>query len=127
MEVHCRNIQVHDWLNNSINIHALTVLGRTDMSQESDSYWTSEQLEWMEDQVAMYSWCYEDNNLLLFWPSLFEVFFACWPERQTLLPNIPESQVLTDQQHRALSDAEDYRKMVRASQLHCYLQAKLLH
>ncbi|KAG2029073.1 hypothetical protein BDR03DRAFT_1018943 [Suillus americanus] len=73
-------------------------------------YWTSEQLEWMDDQVAIYSWCYEDNDLLLFWPSLFEVYFLCWPERQILLPDIPESQVLTDEQHRALSEAEDCRK-----------------
>ncbi|KAG2099573.1 uncharacterized protein F5147DRAFT_655770 [Suillus discolor] len=92
-----------------INVHALTV--RTDMPPESDPYWTSEQLKWMEDQVAMYSWCYEDNDLLLFWPLLFEVFFACWPQRQALLADIPESQVLTDEQHHTLSKAEDYCKM----------------
>lgn len=94
--------------------------------QPDPIYWTSEQLEWIDDQVVMYSWCYEDNDLLLFWPSLFEVYFLCWPERQRLLPDIPESQALTDEQHRALSEVEDYRKSVRASQLHYYLQAKSL-
>ncbi|KAG1792558.1 hypothetical protein EV424DRAFT_1354442 [Suillus variegatus] len=57
--------------------------------------WSSEQLEWLEDQNAMYLLAYKTNDLLEFWPSLFDIFFTLWPARSILWPIMPESQALT--------------------------------
>ncbi|KAG1887845.1 hypothetical protein F4604DRAFT_1674993 [Suillus subluteus] len=43
--------------------------------------WSSEQLKWLENQRATYSYCYEYDNLLEFWPSLFEHIKA-WIEHK---------------------------------------------
>jgi hypothetical protein len=75
-----------------------------------DPYWSSEQLEYLDDNSAMYSYCYKDDDLIEFWPSFFEAFFACWPEHQTLLADIPKSQPLMDEQQRSLFQAEEDHK-----------------
>ncbi|KAG1836258.1 hypothetical protein C8R48DRAFT_782984 [Suillus tomentosus] len=61
-----------------------------------DPYWSSEQLEYLDDNSAMYSYCYKDDDLIEFWPSFFEAFFACWPEHQTLLADIPKQKRITN-------------------------------
>ncbi|KAG1787614.1 uncharacterized protein HD556DRAFT_1312649 [Suillus plorans] len=73
--------------------------------------WSSEQLKWLEDQRAMYSLAHQYDDLLEFWPSLFNIFFALWPECQVLWPIILESQVLTTEQQHSLFQAEEQRKL----------------
>ncbi|KAG1745615.1 hypothetical protein EDB19DRAFT_1906130 [Suillus lakei] len=66
--------------------------------------WSSDQLKWLEDQMALYSLACQYDDLLEFWPSLFDIFFACWPI-------IPESKVLTTEQQHSLFQAEEQRKL----------------
>ncbi|KAG1727864.1 hypothetical protein EDB19DRAFT_1913987 [Suillus lakei] len=66
--------------------------------------WSSDQLKWLEDQMALYSLACQYDDLLEFWPSLFDIFFACWPI-------IPESEVLTTEQQHSLFQAEEQRKL----------------
>ncbi|KAG2144485.1 hypothetical protein DEU56DRAFT_910424 [Suillus clintonianus] len=54
--------------------------------------------------MALYSLACQYDDLLEFWPSLFNIFFACWPI-------IPESEVLTTEQQHSLFQAEEQRKL----------------
>jgi hypothetical protein len=64
--------------------------------------WSSEQLEWLEDQNTLFLYAHETNDLLEFWPSLFNIFFALWPACSILWPIMPESQVLATKEQQSL-------------------------
>lgn len=81
--------------------------------------WSSEQLEWLEDQNAMYLLAYETNDLLEFWPSLFDIFFTLWPARSILWPIMPESQALTIEEQQSLFHAEEKYKLVSLFFYYC--------
>jgi hypothetical protein len=74
--------------------------------------WSSEQLEWLEDQNTLFLYAHETNDLLEFWPSLFDIFFALWPARSILWPIMPESQALTTEEQQFLFQAEEEYKLV---------------
>lgn len=60
----------------------------------------------------MYLLAYETNDLLEFWPSLFDIFFTLWPAHSILWPIMPESQALTIEEQQSLFHAEEKYKLV---------------
>ncbi|KAG1727884.1 hypothetical protein EDB19DRAFT_1914004 [Suillus lakei] len=73
-------------------------------------YFSAEQCYWLDNQIDMYKYCDEHNDLVDFWTSLFEIFFTCWPEHEVLFPDGPAPQDFTEEQRQAVDKAVVTRK-----------------
>lgn len=78
-------------------------------------YFSVEQRYWLDNQIDMYKYCDEHNDLVDFWTSLFEIFFTCWPEHEVLFPDGPAPQDFTEEQRQAVVKAVVTRKCVSTS------------
>ncbi|KAG1743779.1 hypothetical protein EDB19DRAFT_1827174 [Suillus lakei] len=75
-------------------------------------YFSAEQCYWLDNQIDMYKYCDEHNDLVDFWTSLFEIFFTCWPEHEVLFPDGPPPQDFTEEQRQAVDKGVVTRKHV---------------
>ncbi|KAG1719594.1 uncharacterized protein EDB91DRAFT_1247898 [Suillus paluster] len=76
----------------------------------SEPYFSTDQRRWLTNQLDQYNYCYEYNDLIEFWTSLYEIFFECWPECDALFPDLPNTQSLSEEQHRQVFQAVKQRK-----------------
>lgn len=83
-------------------------------------HFSADQRRWLDNQIAVYNYCDEHNDLVNFWSSLFEVFFACWPEHVVLFPDLhgPAPLSFTKEQKQVLDDAVVTKKHVGTSLIH---------
>ncbi|KAG2746557.1 hypothetical protein P692DRAFT_20876732 [Suillus brevipes Sb2] len=75
-------------------------------------HFSAEQRCWLDNQIDIYNYCNEYDDLVMFWTSLFEVFFTCWPEHEVLFPDLhsPAPLSFTNEQKQVLDDAVVTRK-----------------
>jgi hypothetical protein len=80
-------------------------------------HFSAEQRCWLDNQIDIYNYCNEYDDLVMFWTSLFEVFFTCWPEHEVLFPDLhgPAPLSFTNEQKQVLDDAVVTRKHVGTS------------
>ncbi|KAG6370941.1 hypothetical protein JVT61DRAFT_10815 [Boletus reticuloceps] len=79
------------------------------------SWATKEQQAWLiEYQQKYYLPLMPNRNYTSFWNPFFEAFTAKWPEREWLLPGIPEAKVTPEQQGQITAAIKDCKNPVVA-------------
>ncbi|KAG2349430.1 hypothetical protein BDR05DRAFT_994465 [Suillus weaverae] len=76
----------------------------------SEPYFSTDQRCWLKNQLDQYNYCYEYEDFIKFWTSLYNIFFECWPECDALFPDLPNTQSLSEEQHHQVFQAVEWRK-----------------
>lgn len=84
----------------------------TDLSKTNVGSWTTEQLQWLENNYTGYSTAHRHRSLSTFWPPTFSNFLNLWPIRNTLWPDMPNTHKLTTAELRVIFEGEKYCKFV---------------